>query len=90
MVAEYSNYQKKVIQRYYDNRQSISLQKLGELVSELYMADSEKKADRLWQRVAGALAGLQVPEKTANHIMGRRDVELLARHLQEWSKSPPK
>ncbi len=88
-MADFSNYQKKVIQRYYENRQAISLQKLGELVSELYMADSEKKADRLWQRVGQAMAGLNVPEKIAGHIMARRDVELLARNLQEWTKNPP-
>jgi hypothetical protein len=89
-VADFSNYQKKIIQRYYDNREAISLQKLGELVSELYMADSEKKTERLWQRVGQAMAALKVPEKVANHIMARRDVELLANHVQEWGRNPPK
>lgn len=85
-MAEHSSYQKKVIQRYYDNLESASLQKLGELVSELYLETSEKKAERLWQRVGQAMAALKIPEKAAAHIMARRDVQILAANLQEWMK----
>ena len=88
-MPEFSSYQKKVIQRYYDNRPAISLQKLGELVSELYLETSEKKAERLWQRVAQAMAALKVPDKIAQHIMAKRDVEILAKNLQDWTKNPP-
>ncbi len=87
-MAERSNYQKKVIQRYYDNLQGIALAKLGELVSELYLA-SEAQEDRLWKRVAQQMANLKVPDQTAQHILARRDVQLLARHVQDWGRTPP-
>ena len=89
-MAEHSNYQKKVIQRYYDNIDTISLQKLGELVSELYMETSDKKADKLWQRVATAMSTLKIPDKIASHILSSRDVEILARNLQDWLRAVPK
>ncbi|MDD4889992.1 MAG: hypothetical protein PHU85_08670 [Phycisphaerae bacterium] len=89
-MSEHSAYQKKVIQRYYDNIESISLQKLAELVSELYMETSEKKAEKLWQRVSQAMTALKVPEKVAMRLMAERDVQLLASHLQDWMSNPPK
>ena len=89
-MAEHSNYQKKVIQRYYDNLDTIALQKLGELVSELYLETSEKKADKLWQRVAASMSALKIPDKIAGHILSGRDVEILARNLQDWLKGAPK
>jgi hypothetical protein len=89
-VAEHSNYQKKVIQRYYDNIDTIALQKLGELVSELYMETSEKKAEKLWQRVAASMSALKIPDKIAQHILSSQDVEILARNLQDWLRGVPK
>ncbi len=89
-MTERSDYQKKVIRRYYDNLQSIALAKLGELVSELYLVSDDAKEDRLWQRVGQAMAGLKVPDKIAGHILARRDVKILAQNLQEWTKNPPK
>lgn len=89
-MAEYSNYQKKVIQRYYDNRETIALQKLGELVTELYLATSDKKKDQLWSRVETQMKALKVGPKLAEHILNRRDAKLLADNLQDWMKSPPR
>ena len=40
-MAEYSKYQQKVIKRYYDNRDSIALQRVQELVTELYLASGK-------------------------------------------------
>ena len=40
---EYSKYQTDVISSYYNNLDTIMLQKLGEIVTELYLADTEKK-----------------------------------------------
>jgi hypothetical protein len=89
-MAEHSDYQKGVIRRYYDNRQVIALARLGELVSELYLAESDRGRERLWERVESAMARLGVPESIAAHILARRDVEVLAANLADWTKSPPK
>ena len=81
---EYSEYQKSVISGYYDNLDTIMLQKLSELVTELYLADSQTKKDRLWQRAHKAMIKLKVPPAIIDHILKRKDVEVLAKNLQDW------
>jgi len=81
---EYSDYQKKVISKYYDRLDVLMLQKLQELVSELYLADTPAKQERLWQRVHKAMLNLNLPSALVEHIMGKKDVEILARNLQDW------
>lgn len=81
---ERSTYQKEVISRYYDNLDTIMLQKLGELVTDLYLADTLAKQDRLWQRANKAMEKLKVPPAIINHIMQKKDVEILAKNLQDW------
>ena len=84
---ERSKYQAGVISRYYDNLDTIMLRKLGELVTELYLADTDAKQNRLWQRAKKAMAKLQVKPAIIAHIMERRDVEILAKNLKDWLKS---
>lgn len=88
--SDRSEYQADVISRYYDNLDTIMLQKLGELVSELYLADTDKQRDRLWQRAEKAIVRLKVPPAIIDHIMQKRDVEILAKNLQDWLKKSKK
>jgi len=81
---ERSVYQKEVISRYYENLDTIMLGKLGELVSELYLADTPAKRERLWQRAHKAMVKLKVHPAIIDHIMQKRDVEILAKNLQDW------
>ena len=81
---EYSEYQKGVIAGYYDNLDTIILQKLSELVSDLYVAETASKQDRLWQRVHKAMIQSKVPPAIIEHIMQKRDVQVLAKNLQDW------
>jgi hypothetical protein len=81
---EYSEYQKAVISGYYSNLDTIMLQKLSELVTELYLADSQAKQDRLWQRVHKAMVNIRVPPAIIDHIMKKKDVVILAKNLQDW------
>jgi hypothetical protein len=81
---EYSDYQKKLISDYYSNLDTIMLQKLGELVTELYLADTDAKKDRLWQRVQKAMVKMKIPPAIIEHIMQRRDPVILAKNLQDW------
>ncbi len=82
--SDFSQYQKAVISGYYDNLDSIMLQKLGELVSDLYLADTEAKQNRLWQRAHKAMVRLNVPPAIIDHIMQKKDVQILAKNLQDW------
>lgn len=66
------------------------LNRLGELVSELYLAEGTPKLDRLWKRIAAALDNLGTPPAIATRILEKRDPEVLARNLKGWlDKGPP-
>ncbi|MCK6483622.1 MAG: hypothetical protein HUU22_17970 [Phycisphaerae bacterium] len=85
-MPEYSNYQRKVIERYYERKDEIMLTRLSELVSDLYLADTDKKRDALWKRVETAMNNLKVPASIAAHILKQRKPELLAAHVNDWLK----
>jgi len=81
---EYTAYQQGIISNYYNQLDTIMLTKLQELVSELYMADTDAKKKRLWDRVQKAMVKLKVPPTVVEHIMASRDVQILAKNVQEW------
>ena len=81
---DYSQYQKDVISGYYNNLDTIMLGKLGELVTELYLADTQARQNRLWQKAHKAMVKLNVPPAIIDHIMEKKDVEVLAKNLQDW------
>jgi len=87
---DYSQYQQGVISGYYNNLDTIMLGKLGELVTELYLADTKAKKERLWQRAHKAMVKLKVRPAMIEHIMQKEDVEILAKNLQDWLNAPKK
>ena len=82
-MSSYTPYQRKVIGRYYENRDHLMVQKLGEIASELYLAESEKKREALWERAAKALANADVPQSRIDHVVGRNDPQLLVKLIEE-------
>ncbi|HVP11220.1 MAG TPA: hypothetical protein VMV94_08565 [Phycisphaerae bacterium] len=85
-MPDFTPHQKKIIDRYYEHRDQIMLDKLSQLVSELYLADSDKKRDQLWKRVATALKNLKIDESLRAHILQKRSPEVLAANLRDWIK----
>ena len=81
-MKDYTPYQRKVIQRYYDQRPNLLLQKLANLVTDLYLAEG-KKSDRLWASAAGAMQKLGVPQPRIDHVLSKREPTLLALVVQE-------
>lgn len=75
-------YQQGVIRNYYRNRDTIAIQRLSELVTDLYLAEG-KGRERLWQRVAAALENLEVPKKQIEQLVCSDDPALLARRVQQ-------
>lgn len=73
-----SGHQKKIVNRYYEHRDTIAANKLAEVVSELYVSTDEKKAARLWKSAETALRNLGVPEAEISRVVGARDVKGLA------------
>jgi len=84
MSKEYSNYQQKIISRYYDNLDTIALARLQELVSQLYLAESPAKKAQLWNRAHKAMLKLKVKPAIIEHIMNKKDVVILAKNLEDW------
>ncbi len=67
-MAKRSSYQQKAIKNYYDNRDAIMIQRLGDMLSDLYLAEG-KARQRIWDRAATALEKLGVkPEQVATIV----------------------
>ena len=81
---EYSSHQRDVISRYYDNLNAITLARLQELVGQLYLADSEAKQARLWERAQKAMVRLKIKPAIIEHIMNKKDVVVLAKNIEDW------
>jgi hypothetical protein len=81
-MAKRSDYQDRIIRRYYENRDEIMLQKLGELVSDLYLAEGKART-KIWTRAAEALAKLKVPKSQIDHIVQSDNPALLVNQLKE-------
>jgi len=81
-MAKRSNYQDRVIRNYYQNRDEIMLQRLGELVTDLYLAEGTKKS-RLWKRVAEVLEKLKIPKNQIEHLVRSDNPALVANELKK-------
>ncbi len=81
-MAERSKYQQKIIKSYYDNCEAISLQRLSELVTELYLAEGKKRAKQ-WEYIVGALQKLKVPQDRIDHLIAKDNPALVAKLVEE-------
>lgn len=88
-MKDYTPHQSRIIKNYYKNRKGLALQKLQELVTDIYLAESDKKRDQLWNRIEKAMKNMKVPPKIAQHILDKRSPELLAEHLKDWWQAFP-
>jgi len=84
-MSDHTPYQQKVIGRYYDNFESIKLQRLSELCTEVWLAEGKKK-DRLWTQVGEILVALKVPQSRIDHVMAKKEPALLPDLVTELSK----
>lgn len=81
-MAEFSEYQKKAIKRYYDNREQIDEQRLAELVANLYLAEGKKRA-KLWETAKEIMLRLKVPQSRIDHVVKTADPAMLAEVVKE-------
>jgi len=84
MKKPLTEYQQKLVKNYYKNIDGIMLDKLGEIVSDLFIAETESKQNRLWKRARQAMLNLKVPPSIIEHIMNKKDVKILAKNLSDW------
>ncbi len=81
-----SKHQQGIVNRYYANLDTITLTKLQELLTEIYLASNDKARAKLWERVDTALAKTELDALMRTRIMNQRDVKALAEMVQTLSK----
>ncbi len=81
-MADYSKHQKKIIKNYYDNQEDISLRRLSELVTELYLAEGKNRVKQ-WQYIVSALEKLKLPQTRIDHLVKQDNPALLAKLVEE-------
>jgi hypothetical protein len=87
-MAERSSYQDRIIRRYYKNQDQLLLQRLGDLVTDLYLAEGKNRA-RLWKRTAEILEKLKIPNVRVQHVCQSDNPALVAEVLKELLEKQP-
>ena len=79
----YTPYQQKVIRRFYENKDLRLIQKLGELVSNLYVETSEKKRESGWKRIKEILIDLKVHPHEVEFLTKDKNLAVISKKLAE-------
>ncbi len=79
----YTKYQQKAIRNFYDNKDLRLVQKLGELVSNLYIETSEKKIETGWKKIKKMLTDLKVHPGEVEYLTKNKDLSLISKKLDE-------
>lgn len=82
MAREHSKYQQKIIKNYYNNRGAISLQRLSELVTDLYLAEGKTRATK-WKQAASAMEKLGIKADQIRHIVQQDNPALVAKLVED-------
>jgi hypothetical protein len=82
MAKNYTKYQQNIIKNYYENRDAISLQRLSELVTELYLAEG-KGREKQWKYIVAVLVKIGLPADRIEHLQKKDDPKLLAELVEE-------
>jgi hypothetical protein len=81
-MPDFTPYQQKIIKRYYDNQDILQLQRLAEMVSELYLSTG-KKRQGVWTHIVAAMQKLGVPQSRIDHLRQQDKAELVAEVVKE-------
>ncbi len=81
-MTERTKHQQKIIRNYYENRDSIALQRVQELVTELYLSEG-KKRQKYWESLRLHLGKLGVKEATIDNMVQQDDPQLVAQLVQK-------
>ena len=81
-MSDHTPYQKGIIRRFYEHRDTLAIQKLGEIVSNLYLETSEAKIKRGWTSAHAQLLAAGVHKHEADHVVADRDLGALAKIVE--------
>jgi len=79
----YTKNQQKAIRNFYDNKDLRLVQKLGELVSNLYLETSDKKIETGWKKVKKMLTDLKVHPGEVEYLTKDKTLSLISKKLDE-------
>jgi len=79
----YTKYQQKAIKNFYDNKDIRLVQKLGELVSNLYLETNDKKKDTGWKKIKKMLTDLKVHPGEVEFLTKGKTLSLISKKLDE-------
>ena len=78
-----SRRQSSIVKRYYDNLDTIVANRLQEAVTEIYLAESDKKRANLWKKVQVQLSKTPADPGVVHQIVEDGDVERLAKLVND-------
>jgi hypothetical protein len=81
-MVERTKYQQNIIKNYYQNQDAILTQRLGEQITELYLAEG-KARQKLWTKVVATLEKLKIPKTRIDHLVKTDNPSLVAKVLEE-------
>jgi hypothetical protein len=84
-VPDYSAYQRGVIKRYYEHRDTIAVHKLAETLSNLWLEKKRSKVTQLWENAYKLMQQAGVPLAKACVIVEDRDLDALSKVVGELS-----
>ncbi|MCR4290003.1 MAG: hypothetical protein NUV86_07060 [Candidatus Scalindua sp.] len=79
----YTKHQQKAIRNFYDNKDLRLVQKLGELVSNLYLETNEKKKETGWKKIKKMLTDLKVHTGEVEYLTKDKTLSLISKKLDE-------
>jgi hypothetical protein len=79
----YTPYQKKSIRNFYDNKDTRLVQKLGELVSNLYLETNEKKIETGWKKIKKMLTDINVHPGEVEYLTKDKNISIISKKLDE-------
>jgi hypothetical protein len=86
-MAKRSKYQQRVIKNYYDNREAIALQRVQELVTELYLSEGRKR-QKHWNSLANHLEKLGLKQAQIDDLVAKDNPELVANLVKKLMDKP--
>lgn len=79
----YTPYQQKVIKNFYENKDLRLVQKMGELVSNMYLEKSEKRLESGWKKIEKILTDLKVYPNEIEYLTKDKNLSLITKKLAE-------
>lgn len=81
-MENFTRHQQGIIKRYYEHADTIQLQRLAELVGELYLAEG-KKREKVWKSAVTAMQKLGIPQSRIDHLVAQNKPEMVANLVKE-------